>query len=83
MSDLQMWEESASPINTLHVWMHAHAYAHPHTHPRPNPQTHTHMAWEAVLLCLARGAAAGIECQPIQSVCVSVITAGQKYMHAG
>lgn len=67
MSDLQMWEENASPINTLHVWMHAHAYTHPHTHPLTQPPKHTH-GLESHPAMLAKGAAAGIERQPSQSV---------------
>ena len=68
MSDLQMWEENASPINTLHVWMHAHAYTHPHTHPQPTHK-HTHTCFESHPAVLAMGAAAGIERKPSRRVC--------------
>lgn len=64
MSDLQMWEENALPINTLHVGMHARAYeqTHTHTHPWPNPQAHNNPA------LLATGVAAGTEWQLSWSV---------------
>lgn len=85
MSDLQMWEENALPVNTLHLSMRAHAHTHTcmwhrRTHTDARIHTHTHTpCFESNSAVLASGATAWIERQPRQCfLCVCIIAAGRQ-----